>query len=45
MSAITRKLRARRQFNEFNHALRTASPSMQSELLAAAARQSSTRAN
>ncbi len=45
MSAITRKLRSRRNHNEFNRALRTASPSMQTELLAAAARQGFTRAN
>lgn len=44
MSAITRKLRARRQYNEFNRALRNASPSMQHELLAAASHQT-TRAN
>lgn len=35
---ITRKLRQRRDNREFERALRTASPSMQQELLAAASR-------
>ncbi len=36
---FTRKLRQRRDNREFEQALRSASPSMQRELLAAAARQ------
>ena len=36
---ITRKLRQRRQVNEFNRVVAGASPSMRQELLAAAARQ------
>lgn len=35
---LTQKLRQRRQSREFDRALRTASPSMQQELLAAASR-------
>lgn len=35
---LARKLRQRRQMNEFDRALRNASPAMQQELLAAAAR-------
>lgn len=38
MTAITRKLRQRRNDREFERALRNASPSMRQELLAAAAR-------
>ncbi|GAB2473131.1 hypothetical protein [Jatrophihabitans fulvus] len=38
MQTLTRKLRARRDAYEFNRALETASPSMRSELVAAAAR-------
>jgi hypothetical protein len=36
---LTRKLRARRNRAEFDRVLRTASPSMRQELIAAAARQ------
>jgi hypothetical protein len=36
---LTAKLRQRRNSREFERALRTASPAMQQELLAAAARQ------
>ena len=36
---IASKIRARRNRTEFNRALRTASPSMQQELMAAASRQ------
>ena len=36
---LGRKLRAHRQSREFERALRSASPAMQQELLAAAARQ------
>jgi hypothetical protein len=39
MNTITRKLRQRRDAREFDRALRSASPTMQRELLAAAARQ------
>ncbi len=35
---ITQRLRQRRQMNEFDRALRHASPSMRQELIAAAAR-------
>ncbi|MDT4899324.1 MAG: hypothetical protein QOJ78_254 [Pseudonocardiales bacterium] len=38
MNTISRKLRQRRNTREFERALRTASPAMQQELLAAAAR-------
>jgi hypothetical protein len=37
-SKITRKLRLRRDAREFERALRTASPAMRQELIAAAAR-------
>jgi hypothetical protein len=37
-TSFTRKLRQRRLSREFDRALRTASPSMQQELLAAASR-------
>jgi hypothetical protein len=40
-SKIVRKIRARRDRSEFARALNNASPSMQQELMAAAARQSS----
>jgi hypothetical protein len=38
-SKLAAKLRQRRDYREFQRALRTASPAMQQELLAAAARQ------
>ncbi len=38
-SRLTRKLRQRRQYREFDRALQSASPAMQQELLAAATRQ------
>jgi hypothetical protein len=38
MTNLARKLRARRNLREFNRVMRTASPSMQQELAAAAAR-------
>lgn len=38
MNSIARKLRTRRNARAFNRAVSTASPSMQQELLAAAAR-------
>lgn len=39
MHRLTRKLRQRRDLREFERVVRTASPSMQQELYAAAARQ------
>jgi hypothetical protein len=39
MNRFTRKLRQRRNSREFERALRTATPSMHQELVAAAARQ------
>jgi hypothetical protein len=42
-SALGRRLRERRHMHQFETALRTASPAMRQELLAAAARQSLTR--
>jgi hypothetical protein len=43
MHAIARKLRQRRQMRDFDRALRTATPTMQQELYAAAARQQTFR--
>jgi hypothetical protein len=40
MHRLTRKMRQRRNSRDFERALRTASPAMQQELYAAAARQS-----
>ena len=40
-SKIARKMRGAREMRELNRALRTASPSMHQELMAAAARQAS----
>ena len=40
-SKFTRRLRSSRDLRELNRVLRNASPSMQQELMAAAARQSS----
>jgi hypothetical protein len=40
MHTIARKMRARRNIREFNRALENASPTMQHELIAAAARSS-----
>jgi hypothetical protein len=37
-STMRRKLRQRREYRQFNEAVRTASPAMQQELLAMAAR-------
>lgn len=39
MHTIARKIRQRRNFREFDRAVRNASPSMRQELFAAAARQ------
>jgi hypothetical protein len=39
MNRITRKIRRRRDYRDFDRALRNASPSMRQELYAAAARQ------
>jgi hypothetical protein len=38
-SKLTRKLRERRENRQFDNAVRSASPAMQQELMAAAARQ------
>jgi hypothetical protein len=38
MSKFTRRLRQRRDLNAFDHILRTASPSMQQELIALASK-------
>ena len=43
MHTLTRKLRQRRNAREFERALRTASPAMQQELTAAAARSNNVR--